>query len=275
MTTAPNPELGQTIDVGGIATNYHDLGAGDPVLLIHGSGPGVSAWANWRLNLEPLAERMRVIAPDMVGFGFTERPADAVYDKEHWIDHLAGLLDALGLERVSIVGNSFGGGLALAFAIRFPERVARLVLMGSVGVDFPITPGLEAVWGYQPSVAAMRGLLNIFAFDTSRMSDDLAELRYRASIRPGVQESFAAMFPAPRQRGVEALASPEADIAALPHRTLIIHGREDKVIPKANSERLFALIADAQLHQFGQCGHWVQIEHTARFNRLVGDFLTD
>lgn len=275
MTNVTNPEIGRTIDAGGLATNYHDLGNGAPTLLIHGSGPGVSAWANWRLNIGALAERLRVIAPDMVGFGYTERPADAAYGKALWIDHLAAFLDALGLKRVNIVGNSFGGGLALAFAILFPERVDRIVLMGSVGVSFPITPGLEAVWGYQPSVAAMRGLLDIFAFDTSRMNDDLAELRYRASIRPGVQESFAAMFPEPRQDGVDALASDETDIAVLPHRTLIVHGREDRVIPKANGERLFALIRDAELHLFGRCGHWVQIEHTQRFNRLVGDFLTD
>ena len=107
------------------------------------------------------------------------------------------------------------------------------------------------------------------------ITDELAELRYRASIQPGFQESFAAMFPAPRQRWVDALASDYADIMALPHDTLIIHGRDDQVIPPDNALRLNHLISRSQLHLFGRCGHWVQIEHAARFNRLVGDFLAE
>jgi 2-hydroxymuconate-semialdehyde hydrolase len=269
-----NPELGKTIIANGIETNYHDVGEGFPALFIHGSGPGVSAWANWRLNVGPISQHLRVIAPDMVGFGFTERPGDALYGKQLWLDHLAGLLDALELAQVDLVGNSFGGGLALAFAIKFPTRVRRLVLMGSVGVSFPITDGLDAVWGYQPSLENMRKLLDIFAYDRTLVSDELAELRYKASIRPGFQESFGAMFPAPRQNGVEGLASTEAEIAGLTQKALIIHGREDKVIPRVASERLFELISDAELHMFGRCGHWTQIEHAARFNALVSGFLT-
>ncbi|WP_297371529.1 alpha/beta fold hydrolase [Acidocella sp.] len=269
-----NPELGRTIVANGIATNYHDVGEGLPALFIHGSGPGVSAWANWRLNMGPIAEGLRVIAPDMVGFGFTERPAGARYGKALWVAHLKGLLDALELERVDLVGNSFGGGLAVAFAIQYPERVRRMVLMGSVGVRFPITKGLDDVWGYQPSFETMRRLLDIFAYDRALVNDELAELRYQASIRPGFQESFSAMFPAPRQRWVDELASDETEIAKLPHKALVVHGREDQVIPRAASLRLFELLNDAELHMFGRCGHWTQIEHAARFNGLVRDFLT-
>lgn len=145
--------------------------------------------------------------------------------------------------------------------------------MGSVGVDFPITEGLDRVWGYEPSFESMRALLDIFAHDRGLVNDELAELRYRASIRPGFQESFSAMFPAPRQDGVRALAVPEDDIAGLRHPTLVIHGREDKVIPPNNSVRLFHLIPNAQLHMFGNCGHWTQIEHSGGFNQLVGNFL--
>lgn len=273
MSTTANPELGRSLEAGAIGTNYHDQGSGPPVVLIHGSGPGVSAWANWRLNIAPLAQDFRVIAPDMVGFGFTERPKDAAYGKELWLTHLADFLDALGLETVDLVGNSFGGGLTLAFAIRHPARVHRLVLMGSVGTKFSITPGLDAVWGYQPSRENMRALLDIFAYNRALVNDELAELRYQASIRPGFQESFSAMFPAPRQNGVDDLASTEPEIAAVAHKTLILHGREDRVIPPAASERLFSLIPRSELHMFGQCGHWTQIEHTARFNDLVTGFL--
>ena len=274
-----NPEISQSITTGGFATNCHDVGTGAPVLLIHGSGPGVSAWANWRLLLPELAQTRRVIAPDMRGFGFTERPADpadhSAYTMAAWVQQAVDLLDALNIEQTDLVGNSFGGALALALAIAHPQRVRRLVLMGSVGVPFDITPGLDAVWGYTPSIGNMRALLDIFAFSRALVTDELAQLRYQASIQPGFQESFAAMFPAPRQAWVDAMASPEAAIRALPHETLVVHGREDQVIPLDNSLTLAQWIPQAQLHVFGQCGHWTQIEHAARFARLVENFLAE
>lgn len=273
--TPANPELGRRIRTGAFESNVHDLGSGRPVLFVHGSGPGVSAWANWRLAMPMLAQQMRVIAPDMVGFGYTDRPAGIAYRMDTWVQQALDLIDALDLPQVDVVGNSFGGALSLALAIRAPQRVRRLVLMGSVGVPFTITPGLDAVWGYQPSFDAMRKLLDVFAFDRALVNDELAQLRYEASIRPGFQESFAAMFPAPRQRWVDAMVSPEAAIRALPQQTLVVHGREDQVIPLANSLKLAELIPRSQLHVYGQCGHWTQIEHAVRFAQLVGNFLAE
>lgn len=275
VTTSANPEIARSIIAAGIRTNYHDRGQGFPVVLIHGSGPGVSAWANWRLVLPELGRRFRVLAPDMVGFGFTERPADHVYTLSRWLEHLEGFLDALSIPQAHFVGNSFGGALTLAFAIRRPARVRRMVLMGSAGISFPITEGLDAVWGYTPSLENMRRLLDIFAYDRRLVTDELARLRYEASIRPGFQESFAAMFPPPRQRWVEALASREEDIRRLPHETPVVHGREDRVIPLSNAHTLAGWIPRADLHVFGRCGHWTQIERADRFNRLVGDFFAE
>ncbi|MBO9650437.1 MAG: alpha/beta fold hydrolase [Variovorax sp.] len=270
-----NPEIARSLRTGAFDTNVHDMGEGAPVLFIHGSGPGVSAWANWRLVLPELAKTRRVIAPDMAGFGFTERAPGAVYTMDAWVQQALDLLDALDIERTDLVGNSFGGALSLALAIRAPHRVRRLVLMGSVGVPFAITPGLDAVWGYTPSFENMRRIMDVFAFDRTLVTDELAQLRYEASIRPGFQEAFAAMFPAPRQRWVDAMASPEAAIRALPHETLLIHGREDEVIPLATSLTLAQWIPRSQLHVFGRCGHWTQIEHSTRFVRLVRDFLAE
>lgn len=270
-----NPELGKTVDVGGIATNVHDVGSGAPVLLIHGSGPGVSAWANWRTVIPELSQQFRVIAPDILGFGYTERPPGTIYGPGPWFDHLLGLLDALELDRVSVVGNSFGGSLALALATKAPERVDRLVLMGSVGVPFEITDGLEAVWGFEPSLEAMRHLLDVFTFDDTNAGDDLAQLRLNAATRPGVQEAYASMFPAPRQRMVDEMAIDESAIAGITSPTLIVHGRDDRVIPLQNSIDLLHLISDSQLHAFAQCGHWVQIEQNARFVNLVSGFLSE
>jgi len=280
MNTSVNPEIARSVRTGAFNTNVHDLGTAarpgqPPLLFIHGSGPGVSAWANWRLALPVLSASRRVIAPDMVGFGYSDRPAGIAYTMDTWVQQALDLLDAMALPQVDLVGNSFGGALSLALTIRAPERVRRLVLMGSVGVPFPITPGLDAVWGYEPSLATMKSLLDVFAFDRKLVNDELAQLRYQASIRPGFQESFRAMFPAPRQRWVDAMASPEAALRALPHETLIVHGREDQVIPLQTSLTLSQWIPNSQLHVFGHCGHWTQIEHAARFARLVSNFLDE
>ena len=270
-TTSSRPEIGRRVDANGIGTNYLEAGEGTPVVLVHGSGPGVSAYANWRLTIPDLAGEHRVLAPDMAGFGFSDKPGN--YSMEGWVQQLDAFLTALQLDKVSLVGNSFGGGLALAFAARWPERVDKLVLMGSMGVTFPITEGLDRVWGYEASIENMRSVLDFFAFDRTLVNDELAELRFRASIEPGMQEAFSSMFPAPRQRWVESMTTPLEQIAALPHETLIIHGRDDRVIPLDNAWQLLRVINRAQLHVFGRCGHWTQIEHAKAFNNLLLGFL--
>jgi pimeloyl-ACP methyl ester carboxylesterase len=269
-------EIGKSVLAAGVATNYHEAGQGFPVVLIHGSGPGVSAWANWSRTIPYLAERLHVFAYDQLGFGYTELPrtGEQSYGLERWREHLIAFMDAVGIRQAHLVGNSMGAAVALAAAIRHPERVARLVLMGATGVRFRLTRGLDAVWGYRPGLEEMKRLLNLFAYHRELVSDQLAELRYRASIRPGMQEAFASMFPAPRQRGVDALAAYESRLAEVQAPTLIIHGRDDRIIPLSTSLKLLKTIKHAQLHVFGECGHWTQIEYAAEFNRLVRDFLT-
>lgn len=274
MASDEKPEIGATADANGIKTNYLEAGKGDPVVLIHGSGPGVTSYANWRVVLPALAENFRVLAPDMVGFGFTERPANIQYGLQTWADQVVGLMDTLELPTAHMVGNSFGGAIALRIATQHPDRVGKLVLMGSMGVPFPITEGLERVWGYEPSFENMRKVLDVFAYSRDVVNDELAEVRYRGSIQPGFQESFAAMFPAPRQRWVEAMCTPEDEIRRLPHRTLIVHGREDQVIPVQTSLRLMELIDNADLSVFSHCGHWSMIERTEDFNRSVSEFFS-
>jgi len=272
-----SPEIGEMVIATGIETNIHirrHSSASDTVLLLHGSGPGVSAFANWRLTIPELEKHMTVIAPDIVGFGFTERPADVAYNLDTWTQHALGVLDALDIERAHVIGNSFGGALALSLAARHPERVDHLVLMGAAGVPFDITAGLTAVWGYEPSVENMLSIMDYFAFDKSLLGEDLARLRYEASIRPGVQEAFASMFPEPRQAALDALCLPEQDIRGIDKRTLLVHGRDDQVIPLMTSQRLLELIDDSELHIFGRCGHWTQIERSEEFAALVLQFLT-
>lgn len=270
-----NLEIANNIKTGSFNTNYHDIGSGEVVVLIHGSGPGVSSYANWRFTMPELAKKFRVIAPDMVGFGYSDRPENIIYSMDVWVQQIIDLMDALGLQKVNLVGNSFGGALALALAIRYPNRFEKIVLMGAVGVSFDLTYGLDKVWGYTPSLENMKVLLDIFAYNRELVTDDLAKLRYEASIKEGFQESFSTMFPAPRQNGIELMASDESDIKNIKNDVLIIHGREDKVIPLQNSIRFNQLIKKSQLHIFGECGHWSQIEHKDRFNKLLLDFFSE
>ncbi len=269
------PEIAKNIKTGTFMTNYHDEGEGFPVLLAHGSGPGVSAWANWRLIIPRLSKNRRVIAPDMIGFGYTERQEGIPLNMKTWVKQTVDFLDALEIEKTDIVGNSFGGALALAMAIDYPERIRKVILMGAMGLSFPITEGLDAVWGYEPSLERMKEMLTLFVDKKAIATDDLARMRYEASIEPGFQESFSAMFPAPRQQWVEFMARTEEEIANIKQPVLIVHGREDQVIPVSNSYKLLNLIDDARLHIFGHCGHWTQIEKAAEFSQLVDNFLEE
>ena len=272
-TTTQKPEIGQSVVANGIRTNYLEAGSGSgTVVLIHGSGPGVTAYSNWRLVLPALGEDFHVLAPDMVGFGYSDRPDDVEYNVQTWADQTVGFMDAMGIKKAHLVGNSFGGAIALRIATQHPGRVDQLVLMGSMGVDFPITEGLDTVWGYEGTIDSMRNVLDFFAYSRDLVNEELAQVRYEASVGPGFQEAFSAMFPAPRQRWVDAMSTPEAEISKLTHRTLVMHGREDKVIPVSNSYKLEGLIDNADLAVFSHCGHWSMIERTADFNRLVRDF---
>ncbi|PXY16516.1 alpha/beta fold hydrolase [Prauserella muralis] len=272
-TTASEVGVSKYVDVRGVRTHYHDAGTGDPVLLLHGSGPGVSAWANWRLTLPVLAERFRVLAADIVGFGHTERPADVCYSLRTWTNHVWGFADAMGLERFSVIGNSLGGRIGLEMAADRPERIARMVLMGSPGVGMTATEGLKAVRAYEPSHDNMRTLLKSwFAVDPDLITEDLVRDRYEASVAPGAHEAYTAMFNDPRHAGGQ-LGITEEQVRATTPPALLVHGREDRVIPAEISWTMVDLLPNADLHVFARCGHWTQIERADEFNTVVGDYL--
>lgn len=269
-------EIGKEIETCGYPTNYHDLGAGEAMVLLHGSGPGVSAWANWRGVAPLLARDFRILMPDLVGFGYTREPDDFQYSfMTSWVQQIDAFVSATATNPVTLVGNSFGGGCALAYTLAHPDKVKRLVLMGSVGVAGGLSPGLDQVWGYTPSLQAMRGILDVMAWDRQLVTDELAELRYRASLRTGVQDRFERLFPAPRQRWLDAIAQPDQALASIEQPTLILHGRDDRVIPLEFSQRLHELIPNSQMHSFGHCGHWTQIEKAPQFVRLLTQFARD
>jgi pimeloyl-ACP methyl ester carboxylesterase len=263
----------KSIDAGGIETSYLEAGTGETVLMLHGSGPGVSALANWQRNIPALAQRFHVLAPDIIGFGTTERPKDIVYSLRTWTDHVWAFMDAYGIDKARIVGNSLGGRIALQMATDQPDRIAKMVLMGTPGVGMTPTEGLAALRAYEPSHNAMRELLrNYFAVDPAMITDELVKIRYEASIADGAYEAYRAMFFDPRHAGTE-LGITENEVRAIATPTLLIHGREDKVVPLQVSVAMLGLLPNADLHVFSACGHWTQIERADEFSAVVSDYL--
>jgi 2-hydroxymuconate-semialdehyde hydrolase len=265
------------IDVGGVATAVIDTGtpgAAPPVLLLHGSGPGVTAAANWRPVIPAISAVRRVIAPDQLGFGGTATGEPRTYGRAAWTGHALALLDTLGVGAVDVIGNSMGGAIALSMAAARPGAVRRIVLMGAMGVAMALSEGLNAVWGYTPGVERMRRVIGLFAYRRGLVTDELVDLRYQASLHPPVRDSWAAMFPEPRQRWVDDLALSGAELAAISAPVLMVHGRDDRVVPwRDSSAQLLDLLPDSRLHVLSGCGHWTMIEKTAEFLAVVQPFL--
>jgi 2-hydroxymuconate-semialdehyde hydrolase len=167
LVTAPALSTGR-VDVAGVSTAVIDTGTPEgavapPVLLLHGSGPGVTATANWRPIIPAVSASRRVIAPDQLGFGATATGEQRTYGRTAWTDHALALLDTLGIGAVDVIGNSMGGAIALSIAAARPDAVRRMVLMGSMGVAMALPHGLNAVWGYTPGMEQMRQVFGLFA----------------------------------------------------------------------------------------------------------------
>lgn len=267
------PDLGKTLVAADHKTNYLEAGHGKPLFLLHGSGPGVSAWTNWSKVMPALATDFRVIAPDIAGFGFTEFKSDSKYDIKLWVKHLLGILDVLKIERASFVGNSFGGALSVGLALFAPERVDKLVLLGTPAGEFEQTPGLRSAWEYEPSMENMERTMRLFPFDQSIINAEMVRTRYEASARPGAQDALRKLIPRPNAEGPTIVKGfPATSLEKIAAPTLVLHGREDRVVPLQCGHVLANAIPKADLHVFGQCGHWVQTERRDDFLHLVRSF---
>ncbi|WP_020498673.1 alpha/beta fold hydrolase [Sciscionella marina] len=274
MTATVTEFTTRFVDAGGVRTRYLEAGEGEPVVLLHGSGPGVTAEANWTATIPGLAGRYRVIAPEMIGFGATEREPELRYRIRTWVNHVIAFLDALELPRANLVGNSLGGIVSIFTALEHRERVRRMVLMGAPGVGMTMTEGLRALRAYEPSLDGMRDLLRqYFAHDPALVTEDLVLRRYQASAEPGEQENYRAIHAGQSARD-NPMLSPDL-VRTLSTPTLLVHGRDDRVLSAEISWKMANLLPNADLHLFHDCGHWAQIEHRDEFNRLVGDFFAD
>ena len=275
-TTTDNPALGRQIPILDINTNYLEAGAANPVVLLHGSGVGVSAWTNWRLAIPALSGDFRVLAPDMPGFGHTERKPGQKYDMKFWVAHLLAFLDGMGIDQTDLIGNSFGGGLSLAFTLRHPERVRRLVLMGTPAGHFTMTKGLRGPRAFEPTREWVADMLRTFPFDPAIVTEEMIDERYETMQSPDERAAFKKLMPKDEGEEKERIVRgvPEDRLATIDKPALIVHGREDRVIPLEIGLRMLEHMPRAEMHVFGRCGHWVQLERPNAFHALVHEFLS-
>lgn len=258
--------------------HYNEAGEGPPILMLHGSGPGATGWSNFGPNMAALADRFRVIAVDMPGWGASD--AVAPQDRD-LVEAALQLLDALKIDKAAFVGNSLGGLISVAFAVRHPDRISRLVTMGSgapgVGLSLfgpaGLSEGLKVLLkGYRdPSPGTIRELVEIMTYDSAFATDELVHQRSdEARRRPDHLANFlAGGLAADMPRGITA-----DDVAAIRVPSLHFHGRDDRVVHFENSLKLVSLIPDSRMVLMNRCGHWLQLEHADEFNRLVADFVS-
>lgn len=271
-----------------VPTGEYDLHvstAGDPskpaLLFLHGSGPGVTGLSNWERLIQDLGDRYYCVAPDVLGFGDSDHPnpppRGMVAFTELRVAAIWGMLDKLGVDKVTLVGNSYGGQMSLAMTLERPERVEKVILMGSGGM-----PGLQPLPGLgklitfydDPTEAAMAELLSLFVYDTSAFGDrlqEIAAIRVPRANRPEVRRSHEATFDF--SAGPRVGWSPE-ELAKIEHDVLVIAAREDKIVPVDSSLYLSRHIPNARLHIVPKCGHWSQIEYPELFARMVDGFVS-
>ncbi|MFE7415886.1 alpha/beta fold hydrolase [Rhodococcus sp. NPDC057529] len=254
----------------GELTHYHELGEGTPILFLHGSGTGVTAAANWWLNLPTISEHGRCIAIDSIGYGQSVVADGTEYGIKEWVRHAVRVLDSLGIEKTWIVGNSLGGWLAFQFAIDFPERLLGIVSMGTGGAT--LTGALAGHANPTLTEEGIRKTLELFVVDKSLVTDELVALRYQAALNDTASDRLADVVAA-RDRDRHALPLDFGVLAKLNIPVLLIHGTQDVVIPVSRTWDLLNVIPHADTHIFSQCGHWSQVERADDFNAVITRYL--
>lgn len=254
----------------GELTHYHELGEGTPILFLHGSGTGVTAAANWWLNLSAFAELGRCIAIDSIGYGQSVVAEGTAYGIREWVRHAVRVLDALDIEKTWIVGNSLGGWLAFQFAIDFPERLLGIVSMGTGGAK--LTGALKGHSNPVLTEEGIRKTLEMFVVDKSLVTDELVSLRYQSALNDTASDRLAEVVAA-RDRDRIELPLDFDVLSRLDVPVLLIHGVQDVVIPVPRTWELLNVLPHADAHIFSQCGHWSQVERAEEFNTVIGQYL--
>lgn len=262
------------VQAGNVKIHYHEVGSGPALICLHGAGPGANSWGNFRRNVDAFAAEHRVLLVDLPMFGKSDKiPIDAPK-----LTNLARIMrdfmEAVGIERADLVGNSYGGQVALKTAIDYPERVGHVVMIGSAPVlhslfaPMPVE-GVKLIGAYYkdggPSIEKMRKLLTTLVYDASIVTDEVVRERYEASIDPETVKVHS--LPAGEKQDLS------AEFSRVKAPTLVVWGMDDRAGALDVGLLMTRMIPKAQMHIFGNCGHWAQVEHADEFNELVLSFL--
>jgi pimeloyl-ACP methyl ester carboxylesterase len=277
LTQAP-PD--QYVKVEDINTRYWTLGQGEPVILLHGLGSCVESWT---YNIDALAQQHRVFAIDLVGSGHSDKPPVS-YSLIDLAKFVKAFMDTLELERATLVGNSLGGGVALWFALLFPQQIEKLVLANSLGLGKQIMFVFRLAslpWNsllFRPSRVSTAFILKQIVHDSAVITDEWVEVLYQIGNLPGVPEALQ------RQLRVnidfwgvrsDVYCPIVSQLATIHTPTLIIWGEQDPVLPVAHAQFAAKQLPIADLHIFDECGHWPQVERSHEFNAAILKFLQD
>lgn len=253
-------------------------GHGPPVLWLHGAEPGVSALDTWTPMLRDLAGDFHNLAPDLIGYADSTHPDPPPPGLGEFaqlrVETLVALLDHLGIDQVDLVGNSMGGIISLCLALAHPDRVRRIVLMGTGGAPVAITPELLSLILFfeDPTREAMQALVEACVHDPAAISQDLdalAEERMVRVRRVEVERSHRATF-----GPGAALPIDETSMASVTAPVLILHGDDDRLVPLDGARWYEQALPNARLEVIQDGGHELDLEHHERCAQEIKSFLT-
>jgi pimeloyl-ACP methyl ester carboxylesterase len=268
--------------VGNVNSRYWSAGEkGSTVILLHGVGCSVEYWEG---NIAALAREHRVFAVDIVGFGRTDKP-EVVYTFQLGADFVLDFMNAMGIDRASLVGNSMGGAISMTVAAQAPERVKKVVLVGPVGLGRGLSPVMRLMTlpmiGEVLTKPGRQGVvqqMQLCLYDPSQASDDFIDRVAAIGILPGNQRSFlSALRSGVNIIGVKkgVLADFSARLKKIKTPILVIWGRQDAVLPVSEGEAAVESMANVRFHLMDRAGHLPQIDKPEEFNATVLDFLRD
>jgi 4,5:9,10-diseco-3-hydroxy-5,9,17-trioxoandrosta-1(10),2-diene-4-oate hydrolase len=275
MVVEAVPE-GKYADVGnGITMHYHEAGSGDRgvILFVHGSGPGASGWSNFKGNYPFLAEHgYRTIVPDTMGYGYSTKPEEGTFSLDDVAGQYKGLLDALGVDRATVVGNSQGGAIAITMALNYPELVEKLVLMAPGGLETRETymemEGIKAMIRvlYKEGISkeTMRKVFTLQLHDESKITDEVIEERYQVAMTQH-KDNIARIRVANQEERLSEIQCP----------VLCFWGANDKFCPSIGASKIATRIPNSRTVLIANCGHWVMVEYQKLFNDLTLKFLNN
>jgi len=281
MSGYSHEETSRTVHTAVGDLHYHQAGEGPPLLLLHGSGPGVSGWANFSDNLPTFAAHFRTLVLDMPGFG--DSPGGGGHPMAEAPLAVLALLDELGIDHCRILGNSMGGGVAASVAAAHPARVHQLASIGGIGVNiFSSMPseGIRDLIAFveRPSRDTLVRWIRSMLYDQRYLTDELVERRWAQAMAPGALNAMKAMYSSeaakmlPRVMAGREGPPPWLGLARIEAPTLLMWGRDDRVSPVDMSLLPMRIIPKCELHVFFDCGHWVMVERKSEFESVALEF---